>query len=60
MEISTSFDSDLDLKNRYNDSKLFDFNRGKGIMWMMVSVAMNTIMNIIVKTTSTNISVLEA
>ena len=60
MEISTSYDSDLELKNRYNDSKLFDFNRGKGLMWMMVSVLMNTIMNVIVKTTIVNVSVLEA
>ena len=40
-----------------NDSKLFDINRGVGLMWMMVSALMTTIMNVIIKTTIKDVNV---
>lgn len=57
MEIATSHEFQT-LKS--NDSKLFDINRGVGIMWMMVSALMTTVMNVIIKTTIKDVNVQQA
>lgn len=61
MEISTFKElKNLKQLGNSNDSKLFDINRGLGLMWMFVSAMMTTIMNVIIKTTIKDVNVQES